>query len=149
MKHAGVAFGLVVSFFAVPVAAAPPVPSGPHPRLFMSSGELASYKTSAANKGSAAAGLVAQCDDTIANPNDYTTRGGSDGHYWPESSVACAFAYVVTQKAQYLTQAIKYWQASLSDDQTIGDGKGCVSGVKDPLHCSDALVSSCRYENTL
>jgi hypothetical protein len=129
MKHAGAAIGLVVSFVAAPLAAAPPTPSGPHPRLFMSSGELGAYKTSAATKGTSAAQLVAQCDDTIANPNDYTTRGGSDGNYWPESTVACAFAYVVTQKAQYLTQAIKYWQASLSDDQTIGDGKGCTTGA--------------------
>jgi MYXO-CTERM domain-containing protein len=95
----------------------------------MSSGELSAYQASAANKGTAAAGLVAQCDDTLAEPNQYMTRGGSDGNYWPGSASACAFAYVVTQKAQYLTQAIKYWQASLSDDQTIGDGKGCTTGA--------------------
>ncbi len=129
MKASGVGVGIVVSFVAPLAWGAPPTPSGPHPRLFMSSGELAAYQTSAATKGTAAAGLIAQCDDTIANPNDYAARGGSDGNYWPQSAVACAFAYVVTQKPQYLAQAIEYWQASLSDDQTIGDGKGCTAGA--------------------
>ncbi|HEY3820638.1 MAG TPA: hypothetical protein VGL81_25905 [Polyangiaceae bacterium] len=110
-------------------AADPPTPSGAHPRLFMSATELAAYETNAATKGTAAAGLVAQCQETIASPKDYSTRGGSDGNYWPQSAVACAFAYVTTQNAQYLTQALLYWKASLSDDQTIGDGLGCVAGV--------------------
>ena len=95
----------------------------------MSSGELAAYQASAPTKGTAAAKLVAQCQDTIDNPGDYNARGGSDGNYWPQSAVACAFAYVVTGAASYLTQAIKYWQASLSDDQTIGDGKGCTNAA--------------------
>ena len=43
--------------------------------------------------------------------------------------MACAFAYVATQNSQYLAQALMYWKASLSDDQKIGDGLGCVAGV--------------------
>ena len=129
MKHAGVALALVVTLVGLDASAAPSTPSGPHPRLFMSSGELAAYQANAAKPGTAAASLVAQCDDTISNPGDYASRGGSDGNYWPQSAAACAFAYVVTQKAQYLTQAIKYWQASLEDDQTIGDAKGCTTGA--------------------
>jgi hypothetical protein len=95
----------------------------------MSSADLAVYTQNATQKGTNAQKLVAACQDTIDNPNDYKTRGGSDGDYWPASAVSCAFAYQATQNAQFLTQAIKYWQAALSDDQMIGDGLGCVSGV--------------------
>ena len=109
--------------------AAPPTPSGAHPRLFMSAANVAAYTASAGKTGTAAAGLVAQCDDTIANTSSYSTRGGSDGNYWPQSAVACAFAYVATKKAPYLAQALLYWKASLNDDQTLGDGKGCAPGV--------------------
>jgi hypothetical protein len=118
--------GLITLTFASTALAAP---SGPHPRLFMSSSNLAAFTANAGQKGTAAAGIVAQCQDTIANAKDYNARGGSDGNAWPGSAVSCAFAYLVTNNAQYLTQAIKYWQAALNDDQTIGDGKGCVAGV--------------------
>ncbi len=110
-------------------AADPPTPSGAHPRLFMSAPALAAYQTNATTSGTAAAGLVAQCQDTIDNPSSYTARGGEDGNYWPQSSVACAFAYVATQQSKYLTQALLYWNASLNDDETIDDHLGCVQGV--------------------
>src|ERR1041384_3010402 len=44
-------------------------------------------------------------------------------------SVYGGFAYRITQDQSFLTAAIKYWRAALSDDQTIGDGLGCVPGV--------------------
>ncbi|MEP7123236.1 MAG: MYXO-CTERM sorting domain-containing protein [Byssovorax sp.] len=111
------------------LALAAPVPTGAHPRLFMSAASVAAFTKNAATAGTAAAKLVASCQDTIDNPQDYTTRGGSDGDYWPGSAVRCAFAYQATTKAAYLAQALKYWQASLDDDQTLGDGQGCKAGV--------------------
>ena len=114
---------------SAPLASASPPPSGSHPRLFMGAEDLAGYTANAKAKGTAAAGLVAACQDTLDNPGDYTTRGGSDGNAWPGSAIDCAFAYQATQDAKYLTQAIKFWQASLDDDQTLGDGMGCVAGV--------------------
>ncbi|HEY8039882.1 MAG TPA: hypothetical protein VIF15_08825 [Polyangiaceae bacterium] len=120
---------LVAPLWPAIALAAPPAPSGPHPRLFMSAADVSAYKASAASPKTAAAGLVAQCQDTLDNPGNYSGRGGSDGNYWPQSAVSCAFAYVATQNASYLTQAITYWRASLDDDQTVGDGKGCVAGV--------------------
>ena len=116
-------------FVASSARADPPTPSAAHPRLFMGASALAAYEANAAAPSTAAAGLVAQCQDTIDNPGSYTERGGSDGNAWPQSSVACAFAYVATQQSKYLTQALIYWKASLDDDQTIGDGLGCVQGV--------------------
>ncbi len=121
----GCAIGLVSSN----ASADPPVPSSAHPRLFMSPSALAAYTKNATAPGTAAAALVAQCQDTLNEPSQYATRGGSDSSYWPGSAVACAFAYLTTQNATYLTQALTYWNASLNDDQTLGDGLGCVQGV--------------------
>jgi MYXO-CTERM domain-containing protein len=114
---------------AADLAHASPPPSGPHPRLFMSAENVAAFGKNAGTSGTAAAALVAACQDTIDNPQDYATRGGSDGDNWPGSAVRCAFAYMATQKAEYLAQAIKYWRASLDDDQDLGDGLGCKAGV--------------------
>jgi MYXO-CTERM domain-containing protein len=110
-------------------AMAAPVPSGAHPRLFMSAENLAAFKKNATTQGTAAAALVAACQDTIDNPQDYANRGGSDGDYWPGSAVRCAFSYVATSNAAHLQQAIKYWRASLDDDWDLGDGLGCKAGV--------------------
>ncbi len=125
----GVSVGVAVCAFAASAHAGPAVPSGAHPRLFMGAQNLAGFTKNAAVKGTAAAGLVAACQDTIDNPSDYSTRGGSDGNTWPGAAVDCAFAYQATQKATYLTQALMYWQASLDDDQKLGDKLGCVAGV--------------------
>jgi hypothetical protein len=105
------------------------VPAQPHPRLFMSSANVTGFAKNAGTKGTAAAKLVARCDETLSSPQSYNTRGGSDGDQWPGAAVSCAFAWRATQKATYLTQALKYWQASLEDDQTLGDERGCIAGV--------------------
>ena len=118
----------VVGTIARPATAAPP-PGGAHPRLFMSPANVTAFQKNAANNGSAAAALVKRCKEAIANPADSAVRGGSDGDIWPGNAVACAFAYRVTQDAQYLAPALTYWRAALDDDQNIGDKAGCVSGV--------------------
>jgi len=110
--------------------AAPPAPTGAHPRLFMSPANVAAYAANAKVKGTAAQAAVVACQRTIDHAQDYTSRGGSDGNAWPAAAVGCAFAYLATQNAAYAAQAIKYWNAALADDQVLGDGKGCVLGVK-------------------
>ena len=120
--------GLLASWSRVAVAA-PAVPSGAHPRLFMSADQVTRYAANAGMKGTAAAQLVAACQATIDKPSDYTLRGGSDGDTWPAAAVSCAFAYQITQTAKYLTQATMYFRAALEDDQKLGDKAGCTSGV--------------------
>ena len=104
-------------------------PTSPHPRLFMDPDLRSAYAAAAAVPGSAAAGLVAACEDALANPDDYTSRGGSDGDTWPGTAVRCAFAYMATNEQPFLDAALKYWRAALDDDQDLGDGLGCKSGV--------------------
>jgi hypothetical protein len=108
-------------------AADPPPPSAAHPRLFMSSDNLAAFKAKTQTAGTVAAKLVAACQDTITNPGNYTARGGADANTWPAAALACGFAYLTTQQAKYLTPALTYWKASLNDDQNIGDGLGCTA----------------------
>jgi hypothetical protein len=118
---------LVVATAGPARAADPPAPSGAHPRLFMSSANLAAFTAKAQTSGTGAAQLVAQCQDSITTPANYTARGGVDANTWPNEAMACAFAYVATQQAKYLTPALTYWKASLNDDQNIGDGLGCTA----------------------
>ena len=121
---------LAASILTVSVAKAdPPTPSGSHPRLFQSAAQLAAYKANVTNQSTAAASMLAECEDTFSEPNEYTTRGGEDGDNWPGSAVACAFSYVATGNSKYLTQALVYWNAALNDDQNLGDNLGCVQGV--------------------
>ncbi len=105
------------------------MPSGGHPRLFMSADEITAFKATAKQSGSAAKGFVDRCQETLDHPEYYTERGGVDGDTWPGAAMACAFSYTVTQNAQHLTQAIKYWHAALEDDQALGDKLACVAGV--------------------
>jgi hypothetical protein len=110
-------------------AADPPVPSGAHPRLFLTTANLATLKSNAATDGTAAHAFVGRCQDTLDHAADYDMRGGSDGDNWPGAALSCALAYLTSQNAQFLTQALKYWHASLDDDQMINDHMGCVAGV--------------------
>lgn len=103
----------------------PPLPSGPHPRLFMSAANQAGFAAKAAMKGTEAASMIARCQAAIDKPSDYTARGGSDGDTWPGTALACAFGYAATGQSKYLAPALLYWKAALGDDQTIGDGRGC------------------------
>jgi MYXO-CTERM domain-containing protein len=95
----------------------------------MSAAQIAGYAANAAKNGTAAEGLVSDCQRTIDNPGDYTARGGADGSTWPGAALSCAFAYQVTKDAKYLPQATKYLTAALEDDQDIGDKLGCIAGV--------------------
>lgn len=119
----------LVCVLAGGAAAAPPTPSGPHPRLFLGGANLAVAKANAGRSGTASKAIVDRCQSTIDRPPDFVDRGGADGDTWPNAAVSCAFAYLVTGNAPYAAQAIKYWNASLNDDQTLGDGAGCVAGA--------------------
>ena len=110
-------------------ADAPPTPSSAHPRLFMTEAQQTAYAANVKIAGSASEAMVKSCQDAIDTPKDFTDRGGADGYSWPGTAVACAFAYRATQNPVFLTTAIKYWNASLDDDQTMGDGLGCVAGA--------------------
>ena len=108
-------------------AAEPPVPSGPHPRLFMRPSDIAAYAASARTPTSAAAKLIERCQRTIDRPQDFKDRGGVDSDTWPGATLACAFSYRVTGQKAHLAQALKYLRVTLNDDQATSDGLGCTA----------------------
>lgn len=120
---------LAASFVSTSASAAPPPPTGSHPRLFLNPTVLAKVKANAAIAGTAIKKTIAACDDTLKNPGSYTQRGGVDGSTWPGAAVDCAAAWQATGDAKYATQSIKYWRASLEDDQSLGDKLGCTVGA--------------------
>jgi len=139
---AGALVLLATAAWPASALAVPPPPSGAHPRLFMDPASVAGFAANASSPTSAAAALVASCQDTIANPGSYTSRGGVDSDTWPAAAVSCAFAYRVTQNAQYLTQAVLFLETSLDDDQTMGDNQGCVAGVDTSWQAWDGTSSA-------
>ncbi|HEY2404634.1 MAG TPA: MYXO-CTERM sorting domain-containing protein [Polyangiaceae bacterium] len=114
---------------AATAGAAPPAPSGAHPRLFMDQTTFAALQANVMTAGTAAQTVVANCQRTLDHPSDYTMRGGVDADTWPGAAVECALAYLTTQKAEYLTQAILFWRTALNDDQMMGDNMACIQGV--------------------
>lgn len=125
MSLMAIAAVLGVGTTATAWAADPPVPSGPHPRLFMRPADVAAYAARARTPDSAAAKLVARCQRTIDLPQEFKERGGVNGDTWPGAALACAFSYRVTGQKTHLAQALKYWRIALGDDQKVGDALGC------------------------
>ncbi len=114
-------------------SAAPPAPSGAHPRIFLNAGATATLKANAAKSGTAAAAVVAKCKDIAANPGKYS-NGVFMGYGFGHAASACAMAWQLTKDASYAAAAIRQWNALLSDFQTLGDGAGgdtAVSGLHD------------------
>ncbi|HXU02016.1 MAG TPA: MYXO-CTERM sorting domain-containing protein [Polyangia bacterium] len=119
-----------VLFAAAPARAAdPPVPSGGHPRLFMTSANMAAFTAKAGMSGTRSAAMIAHCQEAIDHPNFYAPRGGADADTWPGAALSCGFAYLVTGQSKYLAPALMYWKAALNDDQNIGDGLACTQAA--------------------
>jgi hypothetical protein len=107
------------------VGTGPSVPSGPHPRLFMSSPELDAYRSDAATAGSPAERLVARCQSAINRGGPVGSRSAGDD-FWPGDAAACAFAYQLgPSNAAAKTHAILNWRAALDDVYTLGANDGC------------------------
>src|SRR5689334_19072694 len=55
--------------------AAPPAPTGAHPRIFLDPDTIAALKADAAKPATATARAVAKCDDVIAHPDQWKSGG--------------------------------------------------------------------------
>jgi hypothetical protein len=103
----------------------PSAPSGPHPRLFMSASELATFRSDAQTAGSPAARLVARCQSAISRGGPVGSRTALDD-YWPGDAAACAFAYQLDPtNTAAKTHAILNWRAALDNVYTLGASDGC------------------------
>jgi hypothetical protein len=117
---AGLVGSLAVSAAAV---AAPPAPTGAHPRIFLDATTLSALKADAAKDNSATQHAVQTCDDVIAHPGEWTS-GGYQGLGFVEPLSACLIAYEVRGDAASAHAAVTYWKALLDDYTTLGDGAG-------------------------
>src|SRR5262245_22036096 len=91
---------LVLVLAGTQAGAAPPPPSGPHPRMFLNGPNLAVATAQAKQAGTSAKAVVDHCQDTINKPGDYTGRGTNyDDEKWPLAAVSCAYAYLATQNS--------------------------------------------------
>jgi len=111
--------------------AAPPEPSGGHPRLFLDAASLARMRQLAGDSRSAVARAIAYCDRVIANPNDPDfVNGGATGLGWQQPFGACAIAFVVRGDAGSRAQALRYFHTYLYDQSVIGDNQGGDDAVR-------------------
>ncbi|HTJ47642.1 MAG TPA: hypothetical protein VL463_36350 [Kofleriaceae bacterium] len=112
-------FSVVIAGVA---AAAPPAPTGAHPRIFMDANTKAALQAAAMKPGPTQRAVM-KCDNVIGHPTQWTS-GGYMGLGFVEPLSACLIAYEVRGDAASAAAAVTYFKALLDDYQTLGDGKG-------------------------
>jgi MYXO-CTERM domain-containing protein len=113
---------LVLILLAGVASAAPPEPSGPHPRMLLDAKLGAAWKAALKDGRGPLVGAVALCDeDRSRRDHDGALYMGAE---WAKMLQACLVAWAATDKPEYGTSALKYFTALIDDLDKIGDGKG-------------------------
>ena len=107
--------------FAAVAHAAPPAPSGPHPRIILNDVRAAWHAQASAEHGPVK-GAIALCDDARATQEH--ERAVYQGSEWSKVLQACLVAWAATDSNDHAQTAIKYMTALLDDLDQLGDGKG-------------------------
>lgn len=102
--------------------AAPPPPSGAHPRLIIDADLKAAWQAQAKLPHGPVIGAMALCDDAI-NTKEHD-RALYQGQEWAKIEAACLIAWQATGEDKYQKTAIKFWLALIDDLDDLGDGKG-------------------------
>ncbi|MGL4965113.1 MAG: hypothetical protein ACRC67_28055 [Inquilinus sp.] len=114
---------ILLPLLALSLPAFAAVPTGPHPRIWLTPQVIASWQAAQSVPGSPVARAIAKCTDARLNPASYAS-GQYQGFRWVEALDACLVARVATGSTLHRDTAIKYWQALLDDADTIGDANG-------------------------
>ena len=112
---------LVLMLVTGVASAAPPEPTGPHPRILLDAGVRASWKASLEAGRGPLVGATTLCDDDASHKHDGSSYMGSE---WTKMLQACLVAWAATDKPAYAASAIRYVTALIDDLEQIGDGKG-------------------------
>ena len=120
---AGLGLAAATLFVSSAAVAAPPAPSGPHPRLFLDPTTLATMQAQAQEPSSGTAQAFALCADARNNPDQYAA-GGTWTFDWGFVATACALAYQVGADPADADTAFVYFNALLDDYLHAGDGLG-------------------------
>jgi MYXO-CTERM domain-containing protein len=117
------ALTFVIALATTNASAAPPAPSGAHPRIWLTPTALTAMKAKLGDKSSWAAQMVANCEQVGTQPNQFAD-GQFYGYAWGYAAASCGAAWQLTQNATYAANGIKMWTALLNDANTVGDGQG-------------------------
>lgn len=119
------------AFFAAGSAnAAPPEPSGAHPRLWLDAKTKASVKALAGKPGSAVDRAIHDCRRATSAMTTGEARNAYMGFNWASNTTNCAVAWHATGDAAHAKTAIHFFTALLDDWGTVGDGKGGDTAVR-------------------
>jgi uncharacterized protein (TIGR03382 family) len=103
-------------------SAAPPEPSGPHPRMLLDAKLRAAWQAALQDGRGPLVGAVTLCDeDRTRRDHDGALYMGAE---WAKMLQACLVAWAATDKHEYGVSALKFFTALIDDLEKIGDGKG-------------------------
>jgi hypothetical protein len=113
---------LILLCVSTVAAAAPPAPSGAHPRMILDPALRAKWRDAAKSKHGPVVGAIALCDEArTTREHDHAIYQGSE---WAKVLQACLVAWAATDSADHRATAIKFFTALIDDLDEIGDGKG-------------------------
>jgi MYXO-CTERM domain-containing protein len=101
--------------------AAPPPPSGAHPRILLNDVRPA-WRAQASEEHGPVKGAIALCDEArTTREHDHAVYQGSE---WAKVLQACLVAWAATDSNDHAQTAIRFMTALLDDLDEVGDGKG-------------------------
>lgn len=121
-RVAGLVLVLLLIGAAVPALAAPPEPTGPHPRMVLDAELRAAWKAEArAGRGPVAnaIGICRRAAETQAHEGALYQGAG-----WAKVVQACLVAWGATEREDHARTAIRFFKALLDDLEKVGDGLG-------------------------
>lgn len=118
MRRAAVVLLLVARV----AGAAPPEPTGPHPRMLLDAELRAGWRQYAKLPVGPIAGAIKLCDN--ARDTDEHKRALYQGAEWARVLQACLVAWAATDDKKHSATAIKYFTALIDDMDNLGDRRG-------------------------
>jgi hypothetical protein len=102
--------------------AAPPEPSGPHPRMLLDEHLESTWHAHAKLAAGPVIGAIRLCDEgRTTREHDRALYQGAE---WAKMLQACLVAYAATDSKDHAAGAMKFFKALIDDLDTVGDGRG-------------------------
>ena len=115
-----VVWGIMVLATGASARAAPPEPSGPHPRLLLDSELRAAWRAESRRDGPVAAAIQV-CKAAAEGEHD---RALYQGAGWAKALQACLVAWAATDRKEHAQTAIRFFIALIDDLDKVGDHQG-------------------------
>jgi hypothetical protein len=114
---------LILTLTAATIAhAAPPEPSGPHPRMLLDSELKATWRAHAKLSAGPVIGAIRLCEEgRTTKEHDRALYQGAE---WAKLLQACLVAYAATDSKEHAEGAMKFFVALIDDLDTIDDNRG-------------------------